>query len=278
MSVNSKMTAIADAIRAKTGKQDLLSLDAMATEIESIETDSTNFEIVGGTTEPTNPEENTIWVNTDTEITSYVFSSTEPTEPIDGMVWIKTGMESAGEFNLLKNNCIQIYPISAKQYSSNEWIDIEAKNYVENEWVNWWNGELYVNGNQYESITGGWWNNTNLSFYGSSAYPGKIVDLDTCLGEYISIEGTAGYFASVSTKEKINLNEYSLLLYDIQNGSATDEPIVFIHSELTGRINRIAVASSSSGNIDISALTDSYYITVGALNSRKVYIGNIRLE
>ena len=38
MSVNEKMTAIADAIRGKTGKTDSLTLDQMATEIAGIET------------------------------------------------------------------------------------------------------------------------------------------------------------------------------------------------------------------------------------------------
>ena len=37
-----------------------------------------NFKVVGGTTEPSNPKENTIWVNTDTAITSWDFSATEP--------------------------------------------------------------------------------------------------------------------------------------------------------------------------------------------------------
>lgn len=41
MSVNEKMTAIADAIRAKTGKTDALTLDQMATEIEGITTGGT---------------------------------------------------------------------------------------------------------------------------------------------------------------------------------------------------------------------------------------------
>ena len=27
-----------------------------------------NFKIVGGTTEPTNPKENTVWINTDVDI------------------------------------------------------------------------------------------------------------------------------------------------------------------------------------------------------------------
>lgn len=42
MSVNSKMTAIANAIRAKTGKNELLTLDDMPIEIAGIETGSGN--------------------------------------------------------------------------------------------------------------------------------------------------------------------------------------------------------------------------------------------
>lgn len=37
-----------------------------------------NFKVVGGTSAPSNPRENTIWLNTDTEITSWDFSATQP--------------------------------------------------------------------------------------------------------------------------------------------------------------------------------------------------------
>lgn len=37
-----------------------------------------NFSIVGGTAQPTNPKENTIWVNTDAEITGWHFCAKEP--------------------------------------------------------------------------------------------------------------------------------------------------------------------------------------------------------
>lgn len=37
-----------------------------------------NFKVVGGTVQPDNPKENTIWINTDTEITSWDFSATQP--------------------------------------------------------------------------------------------------------------------------------------------------------------------------------------------------------
>lgn len=39
---------------------------------------SLNFKVVGGTTEPVSPKENTIWVNTDQKITSWHFGAEEP--------------------------------------------------------------------------------------------------------------------------------------------------------------------------------------------------------
>lgn len=55
MSVNEKMTAIADAIRAKTGGTDLLSLDAMAAAIAALEVGGGKFgdySVVSGTFTP----------------------------------------------------------------------------------------------------------------------------------------------------------------------------------------------------------------------------------
>lgn len=40
--------------------------------------DNLNFKIVGGTAQPSNPKENTIWVNTNTAIHAWDFSATEP--------------------------------------------------------------------------------------------------------------------------------------------------------------------------------------------------------
>ena len=116
---------------------------------------SLNFKVVGGTSAPASPKENTIWVNTSTAITGWVFSATQPTGS-SGMVWISTGAASTAPFNALKKNNITIYPISAKQYVSGAWADKTAKIYQNGAWANWWNGELYENGNQFTSVTGGW--------------------------------------------------------------------------------------------------------------------------
>jgi len=73
------LTAIGDAIRTKTEKTNLIPVSGMADEILQISSGAElNFEVVGGTTKPANPIENTIWVNTENEITSWIFSATEP--------------------------------------------------------------------------------------------------------------------------------------------------------------------------------------------------------
>lgn len=140
MALTDKLTAIADAIRAKTGKTDALTLDQMATTISTMETDSTNFEIVGGTTQPSSPKENTIWISTSTTIGEYQFSYMQPTTRVDGTslqtgdVWIRTHNASASAFNAIKKNSVIVYPSSCLQWSGSAWVTKTAKIYQNGAW------------------------------------------------------------------------------------------------------------------------------------------------
>lgn len=140
MALIDKLTNIADSIREKTGKIDLLTLDQMPLEIANIKTGmELNFSVIGNQ-KPNNDDtiaENTIWVNTDTEITGWFFSETEPEAPVEGIIWISTGNESEIVFNALKENYIQIMPLSAKQYINGTWIEKEAEIYQNGEWKVW---------------------------------------------------------------------------------------------------------------------------------------------
>lgn len=95
-----------------------------------------NFQVVGGTTQPANPTENMIWVNTSKTITDWVFSATQPTAA-SGRVWIPTGTSSNFEFNALKKNTILVYPLAAKQYIGSSWTDVPAMIYKSSQWVSW---------------------------------------------------------------------------------------------------------------------------------------------
>lgn len=97
-------------------------------------TDALNFKVVGGTEQPENPKENTVWVNTDTEISGWVFSPEEPAEPSGGLVWIGLGMASRAPFNALKKNGLFVYPLFCKQYVSGAWETKTAYVYKSGTW------------------------------------------------------------------------------------------------------------------------------------------------
>lgn len=118
--------------------------------------DVLNFSVVGGTTEPENPSENMIWVNTEAEITSWVFSATEPTEPTEGMVWFYTGTSSAVTFNALTKNEIQVYPFAAKQYTNGAWVEKTAMTYQNGEWMSWGDYAIQEGIAKYEFMTMSW--------------------------------------------------------------------------------------------------------------------------
>lgn len=107
-----------------------------------------NFKVVGNP-QPSNPKENTIWIDTDVKITSYDFNTTKPTDPTEGIVWISIGTSSSVEFNALKKNGIQVCPISAKQYMDGAWVNVTAKSYQSGKWASIYGGYL---GNGYNNL------------------------------------------------------------------------------------------------------------------------------
>lgn len=114
-----------------------------------------NFDIVWSTVEPSNPRENTIWVNTSDDITSWIFDANEPAEPEEGMVWFRTAKKSSVLFNALKKNAIVIYPNNCQQYITGAWVSKTAKSFIDDKWTEWYRGQVYENGDEYEDITGG---------------------------------------------------------------------------------------------------------------------------
>lgn len=93
-----------------------------------------NFKVIPNP-KPSTAKENTIWVNTDTPITSWIFSAEEPSAAEAGMVWISVGTSSSVEFNALKKNGIQVYPGYAKQFNGGTWANKDAKIYQGGAWV-----------------------------------------------------------------------------------------------------------------------------------------------
>lgn len=94
-----------------------------------------NFDVVGGTTQPENPIENTIWVNTST-ISSWIVDHTMPENPTPDMVWIKAVLEGPIGVNIHSTNKFYFYPSSVMQYVNNSWVSRTAKILKDGKWVN----------------------------------------------------------------------------------------------------------------------------------------------
>ena len=115
------------------------------------------LKVVGGTTQPTSPAENTVWVNTDAAINGYVFSADEPASPVEGMVWFKTGKSSDAAFNAGKKNTVMIYPVGCQQYISGAWVKKSAQIYLDGGWVKIASGiRIIADGVYDDTVTGGW--------------------------------------------------------------------------------------------------------------------------
>lgn len=154
------------------------------------------------------PKENTIGVITETEIASYIFSSTEPTEIAEGMLWIVTGTISEVEFNALKKNGIQIYPLGAKLYSSGDWANAKYYIYQNGAWQSFGNVYFFEKNAGHQDL-----------FVGSSRY-GSV----SCTTGYIQVISkgwkTTDYNATpgasyLTSGDTYDLSDYSTLYFEI---------------------------------------------------------------
>lgn len=230
-----------------------------------------NFQVIGGTTAPSNPKENMIWVNTSTKITSYVFSATQPTGSA-GMVWISTGTSSGVEFNALKKNGIQVYPISAKQYVSGAWVDVTAKSYQNGKLVDWWNGSLYYAGNEYEFITGGWEARNSNSSYNASG--GTL----TKTSEYMRPNVVNNASTCATTINQIDLTKYKKLHLTYTGGGnntyiSLAESFPTSTSKYIGSWNLPSSSEKTTKTIDIFGINVPARIAIGhSINIYKVWL------
>ena len=225
-----------------------------------------NFKIVGGATEPTNPKENTIWVNTDAAITEWEFSATEPTG-VAGKVWFPTGSNSQAPFNALKKNSVTVYPLTAKQYVNGAWVYKTAMIYQNGAWTELWNGVLYDYGDQYEHITGGWVGSQTIA--SSTTSGGKL----TVNEDNLSFTNVSGGSFGVVTTNAIDLTSFTTI-HAITTGTVRIQAATVFPSSSPVVYSDGLSGTSTEHSVDISAITGSYKIAVnnrGSSGSTKLH-------
>lgn len=248
---------------------------------------SLNFEVVGGTTQPSNPKENTIWVNTDQEITGWSFSAAEPENPDTGMVWIITDNNGIVKFNALKENAIFVGAESAYQYISGSRIKAAARIYQVGKWWALWEGVLYDNG--------------DFSPYHNHGLVGADLGGATYGENYIEIYTEKSKATNAFERwEKVDLTNFNTLSAKVT--AFVDNTGGDIRSGLfiTQDANQVTYASASikarkdiyceggvfkdaSLNLDVSSQIGEWYVCVGVfnegtwLNVRRVRISQLVL-
>lgn len=246
-----------------------------------------NFKVVGGTTQPENPSENTIWLNTAAEITSWEFSSTEPTVASEGLVWIKTGAASAAPFNALKKNVLSVYVLGCLQYEGGAWAKKTATIYQNGAWQSFL---LYLlDGADLCLLNGGTWSGTDWSITGGTGWS-KTAPRYTDEGIVINNpSSTNNVKYSVTGKQgAVDMTVYDTLtlVYDI-TVKTTDLLIFAVTSSkmniYTGSTAaRIILGSgqavgSYTQTIDVSELNGEYYFAFGLLRQGAITLKEVYL-
>ena len=144
MSVNSKMTAIADAIRAKTGKTAPLSLDQMATEIEGISGGTELFAAIGvtypagstltctnGTKTLTAKTTSGQWVFAIPEAGTWTVTATDGTETASETVEItaegqSVNVELSYDLYIFNNGVVSGYTFSEKHDQTGSTLSVDS--------------------------------------------------------------------------------------------------------------------------------------------------------
>lgn len=214
---------------------------------------SLNFKVVGGTAEPVNPKENTIWVNTDAEVTGWAFAAENPYEGDvpSGAVWVKTGVFGVTSFNALKKNAVQIIPNACYQFDGTQFSAKPALLYQNGTWVNFSKIDLYNSGDTCSDVTGGW----------------AFATQDTCAEKetYLQI----GRDSQAYTKQPIDLTSIKSIHWKFNSLPLPDNTpcLAVATSGTTTNFTAFVGGTTYTQNtynveytLDVSSLTGKYYV------------------
>ena len=274
--LDANLTAVADAIRVKGETAEALAFpDGFVSAIQDISTGAAlNFQVVGGTTEPESPAENTIWVNTDQAITSWVFSHNQPESPSEGMVWIVNGVSGISEFDAVSDVSLIVQVAGVKQYVNGAWEMKTVKVYQNGAWYSL---SIYLvkNGIDNTEKTGGW--DTGVGWGYNSDVVSPTITFDDGIMKVTYPTNDDLQFGGISTKNPIDLTNYNTLEMLLSSAQATGSSYpsqggvsalyMCLGKDTNSKVATAAIAVKESvtnkvASINISDLTGLYYIGI----------------
>lgn len=215
-----------------------------------------NFRVVDGTSAPSAPLENTIWLKTGTALSGYAFSATQPANPVANMAWITTGT-SGTVLNALKRNGIQLYLIAAKQYINGSWVPLEGYIYAAGSWVQFAYAIVYLyrNGDRNLSVTGDYYYNDTVISDGTASDGTKYLNLPNP-GTYET--------ANAYIKNKIDLTRFTTIveksIHSRPEGPGDSLQIIGADGSVVASAEAVGSSTMQTLAIDISNLNSEYSI------------------
>jgi hypothetical protein len=143
--------------------------------------------------------------------------------------------------------------------------------------LSYWNGELYLNGNQYTAHTGGWVSKNvryaetipGTSYYIAAVYPTLDLSGSTMIAS-VTTSGTDNNSGSVITANKVDLTDYDSVTFtlNLANTGAIRNVICYVTDtdDASGSVftHDAQTSSSTTGDltltVDVSSLSGEYYV------------------
>ena len=239
--------------------------------------DRLKLRVFGGTSAPSSPQENDIWVKTSISIPSWEFSETAaPTWGMSkGYVYFASTYvagfaqrENTG-LNFLKKNAIFTNLIGCHQYDGSAWHNMDAYIYHSgwHQFSSTWDGELFENGNLYEDYTGGWpaklgtlsETSPYLKYSAGSqnivVSSGKMIDLTNYSQLHVIGRGRGDYTSSGSVLARVP--DFGVAK-TIGSTSVTYAAKVSMTSGYIGDLSTL----TEEKVLDISSLSGEYYVAM----------------
>lgn len=219
---------------------------------------SLNFDVKAYATEATlladTPKENAIGVITSTAIPGWYFTATQPENMENGDVWFQVGTESTIQFNALKKNGIQVYPISVKQYVNGVWVNKGAKIYQDGEW---------------KDVLSYDWSATELSEFWTTGSSGLTVASEA-KGLRITRNGTYGVCNSDISFDVTNWDYLHVTFSEGSYNASYGNGVVQIGvRDITGDGNFLAYKNATTGQV-----SGTLSVSLNGLKSyKKLYVG-----
>ncbi len=220
-----------------------------------------NYKVIGDTTEPINPTENTIWINTDTAIADYSIEKHNGfLTPFEGAVWIAINPVGNISFSIAKKHRVEISPSTASQYIGGTWISKEAKIFTGGAWkqFSFVDYSLFDNGALPMS-----WVQASYTTNGQGTSGFNVTQTINISANYAG--GASARVTAAVTDEAIDVSGYNSVWFEIAQSSTALSYYLGVNetkqTDSTGLMTkRIVVSEKGVSVLDIKDIEGDMYV------------------